>query len=113
MGVFVRTRWGGVYGGGGGFFLFIALVAAFSLVVAAKLWWITLPVLALIVAGRVFFDKRYTELHQREHTGKNTFHPTCTYCRGELDQARTNQASQQQLDADQEEWRRLHQGDTV
>lgn len=109
MGVFYRTRWGGVYGGGG-FLVFLALVAAISLVVAAKLWWITLPVLTLLVVARIYFDKRYTGIHQREHTAQNRFHPTCSYCRGELDAARSEHMRRQQLEAAQEDWRNLQRG---
>lgn len=113
MGVFVRTRWGGVYGGGGGIIAFIGILAAISLVVAAKLWWITLPILALLVAARIYFDKRYTGIHQREHVAPGKFQPHCTFCLGELETARTAHASRQQHAADQDEWRRLQAGDPV
>lgn len=75
---------------------------------AAWLWWLTLPLVVLLIRGRLHFDKRYDKIHAREHTAMKWYHPTCMLCLGELDSARQQAAAQRQLQTDQQDWNRLH-----
>jgi hypothetical protein len=107
VGFFFRTSWGGIYGGGAVIAL-AALLGAVLVGVGVQLWWITLPAVALVVFGRIMFDRRYNGIHRREHTEAGMFSANCLSCQAEVRDARRRELAEQRFQADQAMWQQAH-----